>query len=400
MKILVISSILPIPGAISFNDFVFHTYTNYLQQYKNDEVVIINPVKYDLNIRTFLRKQTRLQKLKSQLQWEIRGFQVEIFPFFSAWSARNLHALVSRTVYFVNRKRIKALFDSYDFDIIHARFIFADGFLAYLLSKKYHIPYVISTHNERFYFEHFYSRRVAFRILKSASYVLPLNYSNLEYFQANGIINLKQSTHGFYNTFLRDQREDANEQISILSVCELIRLKNIDKVIEALKSLKEKYNFRYTIIGKGPEKESLKEQVNSAGMQDHIIFIDYVPHDQIADEMYKHEVFIMPSYFETFGRVYFEVMAMGIPIICARNSGIYGLFKEGEEGLAVDHKSVENISSALAFLMDKPEERRRIGSNGQKLVSNYTWENIAKDLHNIYTSSIRSFGNNNESHDD
>ena len=50
----------------------------------------------------------------------------------------------------------------------------------------------------------------------------------------------------------------------------------------------------------------------------------------------------MPSYVETFGRVYFEAMAMGIPIICAKNSGIYGYYKEMEEGVNFLMKSEHN----------------------------------------------------------
>jgi glycosyltransferase involved in cell wall biosynthesis len=96
----------------------------------------------------------------------------------------------------------------------------------------------------------------------------------------------------------------------------------------------------------------------------------------------------MPSYFETFGRVYFEAMAMGIPVICARNSGIFGLFREREEGMAVDHRNIDSIVDALEHLLSDRNERRRIGRNGQELVKEFTWENIAKELHIKYLDSI------------
>jgi len=111
----------------------------------------------------------------------------------------------------------------------------------------------------------------------------------------------------------------------------------------------------------------------------------------IADEMYRHDIYVMPSFFETFGRVYFEVMAMGIPIICAKNSGIYGIFKDGEEGLSVDHRDLESIIAALKLLVSDADERLRIGRNGQSLVRNYIWENIACDLNSKYTTSIKEY---------
>jgi glycosyltransferase involved in cell wall biosynthesis len=96
----------------------------------------------------------------------------------------------------------------------------------------------------------------------------------------------------------------------------------------------------------------------------------------------------MPSYFETFGRVYFEAMAVGLPIICAKNSGIFGLFREGEEGMAVDHTNVAAIADALAFLIDHKEERLKIGKQGQELVNGFTWQNRARDLRKIYMEVV------------
>jgi teichuronic acid biosynthesis glycosyltransferase TuaC len=388
MNILVISSILPVTSAFNDNDFIFHLYGNYRELYQGDKIVIIKPVKYDLNIRTILRGETRLQKLNQKLHWQVNNFQVEIFPYFASWSLRNLHAVLSGTTYALNRKRIHNLFKTDSFEIIHAQFILPDGLLARQISRKYNIPYLVSTHNELFYFDHFYSRRVACRILKRATFVNPPSYTNLLYFRNIGLTNGFQMPYGFYGDFIRTQRISTDGEVKILSVCQLIKLKNIDKVIEAMDRIRSRFQFQYTIIGKGPEKAYLQELVSRIGLQDRVVFIDHIPHDRIADEMYRHDLFIMPSYFETFGRVYFEVMAMGIPIICARNSGIYGLFRENEEGLAVDHRSVEEIADALAYMIGNREERLRIGLNGQDLVKRFTWENLARELHQKYLDSV------------
>jgi len=390
VKILVISSILPIPGVIEDNDFIYHLYSHFRDQNKDDEIVIVKPVKYDFNIRTILRGKTRLQMLRGKREWEVKGFKVLIFPFFSAWTIRNLHALASRSIYFLNRRRISTLMKSSSFDLIHARFIFADGMLAYQLNRRFKIPYLVSTHKELFYFDHFYSRKIAFRILRQAKMLLPVSFINMSYFRDHGIPQAYQLTHGFYKGFFKDQRIQTGERVRILTVCRLLKYKNIDMVIRALGMLKDRYNFEYTLIGNGPELEHLQGLVDDQGLENNVIFIDNVPHEQISDEMYQFDMFIMPSYFETFGRVYFEVMAMGIPVICARNSGIYGLFGEKEEGLAVDHTSVGDISEALVYLIGDREERMRIGKNGQELVKNYTWENIAGELRQYYTTCLNS----------
>ena len=146
--------------------------------------------------------------------------------------------------------------------------------------------------------------------------------------------------------------------------------------------------FHCTHPGNGPEKSNLAKLVSNLGLRNTVDFVEHIPHELLPEEMYKYDIFIMPSFFETFGRVFFECMAMGIPVICARNSGIYGFFTEWEEGVSVDHNNIAEITEALERLVSQPEERLRIGRNGQDLVRKYTWDYLARDLHERYRNSI------------
>ena len=388
MNILSISSILPIPGIVDTNDFIFQTYINYRKTYSDDTVVIFKPVRYSLNPRAILRGTTPLNQLRKQYRREVEGFRVEILPYLSSWRLANLHAIITRSIYYLNRRRIKSLFSEYSFDVIHGQYIFADGFLARKLGRRYRIPYFITSHNERRYFEHGISRRIALGILRNAFRVLPLSYLNYSYFLTLGLENTLLSPLGFYDDFLRPQKPDRGGRVKIFTAALLIKLKNIDKVILALSKLVEKYDISFAIYGDGPERKSLEKLVGSEHLEGTVTFHGQVSHEQIADEMYKHDIFIMPSFFETFGRVYFEAMAMGIPIICARNSGIYGIFKEYAEGISVDHYNIDDITRALEHLIADPGERLRIGKNGQDLVKNYTWHQVTKSLHSHYTASL------------
>jgi glycosyltransferase involved in cell wall biosynthesis len=383
MKILAVSSILPIPGIIKSNDFVFQTYLNYKKLHPGDEIVIIRPLRIDLNPLHWAAGLKRKEKIyKTRM---LQGFRVETLAFLSSWRLRNLHSILTKTIYSFNKKKLDKLTGEYGFDIVHAQFILPDGLLAKYLHDKMGIPYVITTHNERFYFDHVLSEKLSKKILNEAASVYPINHSNYSFYKTIGIQNVVLIPLGFNDSFVRDQVARNTSPVNILTVCELIKLKNVDKVIRAVKTLSADYPVRYTIIGRGKESENLKQLTESIGLKNIISFIDHIPYEQIADEMHKHDIFIMPSYFETFGRVYFEAMAMGIPVICAKNSGIFGIFKENEEGISVEHRNMEEIINALKFLITNPEERARIGMNGKKLVEHFTWSSIAEKIHSEYT---------------
>lgn len=384
MKILSIAGILPIPGLITSNDFVFHTYINYKKLYPQDDITIVRPTQYKTNLKKIIRRETEFNKLNGKRVWDFYGFKVHIFPFFSSRKVRDLHALLSYSIYLFNRKKIQRIITEQQIEIVHAQYIYPDGLLAYIINKKYKIPYVITSHNELFYFKYPFSCWLGKKIIGKAHKVLPINFRNVNFFQQQGFNNIEILPLGFYDKFIKPVKTNINPNVKIISVCELIALKNVDKVLLALSKLADKYNFEYTIVGRGPEKEKLQKLTTTLNLNKFVSFVEHVPHEQIAEVIYEHDIFIMPSYVETFGRVYFEAMAMGLPILCARNSGIHGYYKEMEEGVTVIHNNINDISEKLEILISNPNLRLKIGRQGQQLVKHYTWENIAKRLQEIY----------------
>lgn len=391
MNILAISSILPIKDIVKSNDFLIQIYLYYKHKFPEDNITIIKPIKLEFNPIKILRKETPFQKVKSDFSGKIGDFEVIIIPFFSSWSLRNLHSILTRSIYVLNRKKINNLIVNKKINLIHAQYLVPDGLLAFYLHRKCNIPYLLTTHNERFYFDHIFSRRIVLKIFKNASRVMPINYSNATYFKEIGLKKINPYPLGFESNFLRKPKKISSDPVKIITVAELIKLKNIDKVIIAISHLIRKYSLTYTIIGQGKEEENLHRLVDNLSLSASVKFIRYIPHDKIADEIYNYDIFIMPSYFETFGRVYLEAMAMGIPIICAKNSGIYGFFRERIEGLSVNHNNIDEIEEALEYLILNPEKRIQMGIEGKNLVQNYTWENVAKNLHTNYSDVIKNF---------
>ena len=150
------------------------------------------------------------------------------------------------------------------------------------------------------------------------------------------------------------------------------------------------HHVLYTVVGEGPEKERLIKITAELNLLKHVDFRGFIPHENILSIFQNHDIFILPSYYETFGRVYFEAMAQKLPIICAKNSGIHGLFRDGVEGLAVNHASIEDIYNKLLFLVKDDVRRIEIGIRGRLLVENYSWPRIAKLMRYEYDKILKS----------
>ncbi len=160
------------------------------------------------------------------------------------------------------------------------------------------------------------------------------------------------------------------DKYKVLACANLIARKNIDKVILEC----EKYdNIELTIIGEGKERHKLES------LSAKPIFLGYLPHDKVLEEMRKSDIFLLPSRNETFGMVYLEAMASGCITVCTENDGIAGIIKDKENGYFWRDGIVGEIinSGRQNFVLD----------NTYKTIAEYTQEKACKNyLNQIFTS--------------
>lgn len=162
-----------------------------------------------------------------------------------------------------------------------------------------------------------------------------------------------------------------NSKIKIVTCAQLIKRKNIDKVINACSELE---NVELTVIGAGKEKTYLEK------LSPKTIFTGQLPHKNVLEIMKKSDIFVLPSQNETFGMVYLEAMGCGCITICAKNDGIDGIIEDGVNGFLTTPSTVKETLLKIINLPDKNEILR----NTYSTILNYTGKKAAQNyLDNI-----------------
>ena len=175
-------------------------------------------------------------------------------------------------------------------------------------------------------------------------------------------------------------REHNQKTIKILSVNLLQKLKNIDITIEALAELVD-YSWEYTIIGDGEELNYIKGLVEKFRLEDRVKFLGFKERSFCMEEMQKSDVFVMPSSPETFGLAYLEAMASGCLVIGAKDWGIDGLIKSGENGYLVKARDIEELKDT--FIEIFTQNQSKIYKNSYKKIQEYTLEKAQKNYAKI-----------------
>ena len=194
---------------------------------------------------------------------------------------------------------------------------------------------------------------------------------------------------GIPENFLNMKRNRAfdNKHVKIITVSSLIKRKQIDKLIYALSELKH-ISWELMIAGEGPELDTLMKIANNTETSDRITFAGKLKRNTIINELIDHDVFVLPSYDETFGLVYLEAMACGNLTIGSKNEGIDGIIIDGYNGFLCDaHNNMDLLFKLKNALTINVSEFSSITTNAINTAKNFTIRKMSQNyLDNIELS--------------
>lgn len=106
-----------------------------------------------------------------------------------------------------------------------------------------------------------------------------------------------------------------------------------------------------------------------------------VPQESVRDFYAALDVFAMPSRTDSFGIVFLEAWANGLPVVAAAAGGVTEVVEHDVTGLLVPFGDVERLAQALGTLIEDPSTAVRLGTTGQERVSrNHDWDDRFESL--------------------
>jgi N-acetyl-alpha-D-glucosaminyl L-malate synthase BshA len=130
-------------------------------------------------------------------------------------------------------------------------------------------------------------------------------------------------------------------------------VKRIDSVVEVFRRVREEVDARLLLVGDGPVRPEIEQQVQSAGLQDAVTFIGE-EHDPVR-WLSVADLFLLPSIQESFGLAALEAMACEVPVISSNVGGLPEIVRNGVTGYACYPDDLDGMARhALDLLRDQP----------------------------------------------
>lgn len=152
--------------------------------------------------------------------------------------------------------------------------------------------------------------------------------------------------------------------LRVLYVGRLASVKGLPVLFAALERIvaEQKPGITVTLIGDGPERTRLEQDVARRNLTDVVAFWGYKSQAEVAQALQDHDLLVLPSFAEGLPVVLMEAMASRRAVISSRIAGIPELVEDKVSGLLVAPGDEEDLRHALAYCL---EDRARLHGMGR-----------------------------------
>ncbi|OOG20597.1 hypothetical protein B1C78_17220, partial [Thioalkalivibrio denitrificans] len=141
------------------------------------------------------------------------------------------------------------------------------------------------------------------------------------------------------------------------------------------------------LVGDGPYEARLMDEVQRLGFAGRVRFLGLrTDVDRILAESH---VFVLTSNWEGFPLSILEAMRAGLPVVASAVGGVPESVEDDETGYLVPRGGVRDLGDRLAYLIDHPDERVRLGRRGrERFEGRYRFERMAAETMAVYEAVL------------
>ena len=312
-------------------------------------------------------------------------------------------------------RRFRRYMRAFKPDVIHVHHPFWLGSMGLLMGRRLKVPVVYTYHTRLEHYAHFVplpsvlfrnliSHYLIKRFSNACQGVIVPTYSAEEYLRMIGVKTptLVQPTGIDCTRFeqvdepaltaLRQKLAIAPSTKILISVSRISQEKNISFMLEALAELKQQghVDMHLLLIGDGPDRGRVDEQIEHLGLSDHVTLMGAIPPEEMALYYHLGDLFVFASTSETQGMVILEAMAAGMPVVAVRSSGIDDVVREGFNG----YKTPQNRAAwgrRIVELTENDALRETLGEQARAFAADFDIQNFATTVAGFYADVLAKY---------
>ena len=267
---------------------------------------------------------------------------------------------------------------------LHVHFLLGGASIAVFLNRIYGLSYSLTAHGSDIFVDRVlqkekleYARFTRLATEYNANFLRPLlsesKRASLHIIpfgiDQNKIPSKNQTVATFPESItgtLASQEKHLSKPLRLLAVGRLIWQKAQHLLLEACAELDRRgLDFHLRLIGEGPLRSALEEQIRSLKLENKITMVGAMPSDAVWQEYMNADLFILSSISEGSPFVIMEAMGCGLPVIAPALHGIPEMIRDGVDGRLFKTGSAEALTKAMAELFENASLRKSLGFSAE-----------------------------------
>lgn len=159
---------------------------------------------------------------------------------------------------------------------------------------------------------------------------------------------------------LRQKWSLRSDEIVVLTVCNLVKHKGPQVLVEAASLLQKRLKaaVRLVIVGKGPEERNLRQLASNIGLSENVFFLGHRSREELLELYNAADLFVLASYTEGLPAVLLEAMACENVCVSTPVGDVRKVIKEGHNGFLVETGDSAALAEKMREIILLPERQR------------------------------------------
>ncbi len=170
----------------------------------------------------------------------------------------------------------------------------------------------------------------------------------------------------------------------IAYVGRLVEKKGVSTLLDAVKLLTETHpGLTVTLVGDGPERQALEQQVDTLGINQHITFLGAISNDRVPAIYQAARIAVVPSIVaadgdqEGLGLVAVEALGCGCATVVSDLPALADVVTHGENGLVFKAGDAAQLAECLAMLLGDPDLHGQLTHNAlASVIDKFDWQAV------------------------
>lgn len=262
---------------------------------------------------------------------------------------------------------------------VHAHFATHPAVVAYVAHRLTGVPYSFTAHGSDLHRD----RHMLAEKVRRAAFVVAISRFNRQVVidecgpgVADRVVVIRCGVDHDAFEFRPRPPRDPGSALRVCCVGSLHEVKGQAHLVEACRQLRESgVDVELTLVGAGPDREALAAQAAAGGLGAAVRLLGACTHPEVRAVLERSDVLVAPSVPTADGRreglpvAILEAMAVGVPVVASRLSGIPEVVVAGRTGLLAEPGDVAGLVEAIGRLAREPALADRLARAAAALVA-------------------------------